>query len=137
MKYLFILLLLLLSACDYDDYFYDVDVIPLSTESLLIKESIGDVESVLLDEGYIIFMVGDRYETGIRKIKDVGYFKYELVDVGGAATKVKVLYGENADNMHYLKYTKDDTAAIYNELLKMFKTNSLYYEDVNENMGNY
>ena len=136
MKYLFILLLLLVS-CDYDDYFYDVDVIPLSTESLLIKKPIGDVEMVLLDEGYTIFVVGSKYETGIRRIKDVGYFKYELVDVGSAATKIKVLYGERADNMHYLKYTNDSTAAIYNKLLKMFKTNSLYYEDTNENLEDY
>ena len=126
MKYILILLLLL-SSCDYDEYFYDTDILPLTTKSLLVKKPINAVQSTLLDDGYTIFVKGSKSETGIKRIKDLGYFKYELTGLG-EATKVKILYGKDADNMQYLKYTNDSTVAIYNELIMLFESGDLYYE---------
>jgi len=128
MKWVLIIFLIIIStSCDYyDDYFDDVKIIPTGSKSLLITTSINEVENVLMSNGLIIFTKENCDETNIIKVKDLGYFKCELRNIGNY-TQIKILYNKNIpDNLEYLKYNNDSTKMIYNHIISTLNDNGLY-----------
>jgi hypothetical protein len=134
MKYIWILLLSLLLSCEYyDDFFDGAKILPIGSESLLITNSFDDIQSVFLENGFTIFNTKKGYETGIRLIKNVGYFKCEFKNIVGGNTQIKILYSyDEPDYMEYLKYNDDSTRIIFNRVITILNNNGLsdiYYEE--------
>jgi len=134
MKYLLILLFSFLLSCDYyEEYFNDTEMIPIGSKSILITSPIHDVEDVFLNEGFSIFTKENHDETNIVKIKDLGYFKCEIKNLGNF-TQLKVLYNKNnPDSLEYLKYTEDNTKMIYNQVIQTLNESgidNIYYENM-------
>ncbi len=126
MKYL-IILLVLLTSCEYEELVPDVKILPYNTESVLIDVPIQEVENRLLNEGYTLYTHKNKYSTGVQKVRNIGYFQYELQEIN-PYTKIRIKYGTDMDNMYYLKYSDDSTKLIFNKVIEIFKEEGIYYE---------
>jgi len=131
MKWLFILLTTLLISCDQYETLLDTPMIPFGSKSVLVKEPIDNVKDILMSNGLSIYNTETGYNTGVFKLKHVGYVKYELKEYSKEYTRIDVLYDNiNYKNLKKLIYKNDSTFKSFNYLLDMLGDDKiLYYQE--------
>jgi hypothetical protein len=128
MKWIFILLVTILTACEQYGTLLDTPILPFGSRSVLIDMHINEVKDELLDAGFLIYQDSIGYKTNIIKLKHVGYVQYHL-DMHGNFTTIEVLHNDiDYKKLQKLEYKNDSTMQSFNYLLELFESKEIYYE---------